>query len=220
MGRDERFLNDYPDYHAWEKFFFELSKGTQEIKLSQLETYIKPDDFKMKKEILKRSIKSYAKVVKKANFDEDGVVTLDEWLAWITQKKTNLDRRKFMLKPWKSFIVVLSVIQLIIGIGDRSEKYSVCGWYNVINEGTPQEKQLQHCLEPRPFHDKMTFMACLRFQPWRYITHAFVHHGLPHLFINLMTQLFFRNLMFLLNLLSQKLHFLNKNKVFGHNKFY
>ena len=97
MGRDERFLNDYPDYHAWEKFFFELSKGTQEIKLSQLETYIKPDDFKMKKEILKKSIKSYAKVVKKANFDEDGVVTLDEWLAWITQKKTNLDRRKFML---------------------------------------------------------------------------------------------------------------------------
>ena len=147
MGRDERFLNDYPDYHAWEKFFFELSKGTQEIKLSQLEMYIKPDDFKMKKEILKRSIKSYAKVVKKANFDEDGVVTLDEWLAWITQKKTNLDRRKFMRKPWKSFIVVLSLIQLIIGIGDRSEKYSVCGWNNVI-EGIPH----QHCQEPRPFH--------------------------------------------------------------------
>ena len=187
MGRDERFLNDYPDYHAWEKFFFELSKGTQEIKLSQLETYIKPDDFKMKKEILKKSIKSYAKVVKKANFDEDGVVTLDEWLAWITQKKTNLDRRKFMLKPWKSFIVVLSVIQLIIGIGDRAEKYSVCGWNNYGK---------QHCMEPRPFHDKMTFMACLRFQPWRYITHAFVHHGLPHLFINLMTQLFFGNSIF------------------------
>ena len=54
MGRDERFLNDYPDYHAWEKFFFELSKGTQEIKLSQLETYIKPDNFKMKKEILRK----------------------------------------------------------------------------------------------------------------------------------------------------------------------
>ena len=143
MGRDERFLNDYPDYHAWEKFFFELSKGTQEIKLSQLETYIKPDDFKMKKEILKRSIKSYAKVVKKANFDEDGVVTLDEWLAWITQKKTNLDRRKFMLKPWKSFIVVLTMIQLIIGIGDRAEKYSVCGWNNYGK---------QHCQQPRPFH--------------------------------------------------------------------
>ena len=28
MGRDERFLNDYPDYLAWEKFFFELSKGS------------------------------------------------------------------------------------------------------------------------------------------------------------------------------------------------
>lgn len=200
MGRDERFLNDYPDYHAWERFFFELSKGTQEIKLSQLEMYIKPDDFKMKKEILKRSIKSYAKVVKKANFDEDGVVTLDEWLAWITQKKTNLDRRKFMRKPWKSFIVVLSLIQLIIGIGDRSEKYSVCGWNNVI-EGIPH----QHCQEPRPFHDKMTFMACLRFQPWRYITHAFVHHGLPHLFINLMTQLFFGKSIFLIKFSSPKL---------------
>ena len=152
MGRDERFLNDYPDYHAWEKFFFELSKGTQEIKLSQLETYIKPDDFKMKKEILKRSIKSYAKVVKKANFDEDGVVTLDEWLAWITQKKTNLDRRKFMLKPWKSFIVVLTMIQLIIGIGDRAEKYSVCGWNNYGK---------QHCQQPRPFHGA----KCLGFSP-------------------------------------------------------
>ena len=60
--------------------------------------------------------------IKDADVDGDGSVTFDEWLCWITQKKMDLDRKKFLLSPWKSFIVILSLIQLIIGISDRIGK--------------------------------------------------------------------------------------------------
>ena len=115
--------------------------------------------------------------ISKADVDGDGTVKFEEWMTWINQKKMNLDRKKFLLNPVKSFIVIISIIQLIIGISDRIEKFHVCGW--------------SKCHDPRIFHDKMIFQACMRFQPWRYITHALVHHGLPHLCINLCTQLFF-----------------------------
>ena len=58
---NERFLEDYPDHQAWERFFYKLSKGTQEIKLSDLQKHIKPDDVKMKKEMVEIYIKSYIK---------------------------------------------------------------------------------------------------------------------------------------------------------------
>ena len=119
----------------------------------------------------------------KADADGDEVISLHEWLTWINQKKLDLDRKKFLVFPWQSFIVILSIIQLIIGFSDRIEKWYVCGF--------EQRPDWNKCRDPRVFHDKMVFIACLRWQPWRYITHALVHHGLPHLGINLLTQLFF-----------------------------
>ena len=58
---DEQFLDDYPDHQAWKRFFYKLSKGTQEIKLKDLQKHIKPDDVKMKKEMVEIYIKSYIK---------------------------------------------------------------------------------------------------------------------------------------------------------------
>ena len=92
MVEEEKFLEDYPDYDHWEKFFFNLSKGKDEIKLSQLQNHVKPHEVKMKKEFLKIYIESYIKVVAQGDYNEDGTVTLHEWLAWINQKKQDLDR--------------------------------------------------------------------------------------------------------------------------------
>ena len=120
------------------------------------------------------------KLVKESDYDENGTVTLNEWMAWITQRKQNYDRKKWLLEPWKSFIVIVSLIQFVIGMADRIEKYYRCGDYHSHT-----------CPYIRPFHDAMIFKSCLRFEAWRYVTHAFVHHGLPHLATNLGLQLFF-----------------------------
>ena len=58
---NEQFLDDYPDHQAWKRFFYKLSKGTQEIKLKDLQKHIKPDDVEMKKEMVTIYIKSYIK---------------------------------------------------------------------------------------------------------------------------------------------------------------
>merc|ERR1719203_2253797 len=41
----------------------------------------------------------------------------------------------------------------------------------------------------------MIFKSCLRFEAWRYVTHAFAHHGTPHLLINLVFQIIFGGLL-------------------------
>ena len=137
------------------------------------------EEFKLKKGILK----NYVKLVKESDYDENGTVTLNEWMAWITQRKQEYDRKNWLLKPWKSFIVIVSLIQFIIGVADRIEKYYRCYDYQFKGHST--------CPFIRPFHDAMIFKSCLRFEAWRYVTHAFVHHGLPHLATNLGLQLFF-----------------------------
>ena len=133
-------------------------------------------EFKIKKALLK----VYVELLRKSDYNNDKTVTIDEWMIWITQKKQEEDRKNWFLNPFKSFIFIVSIIQLVIGIGSRIEKYYYCN-------GT----SAHHCHYVRPFHDAMIFKSCLRFEAWRYFTHAFVHHGLPHLAINLALQLFF-----------------------------
>ena len=133
-------------------------------------------EFKIKKALLK----VYVELLRKSDYNNDKTVTIDEWMIWITQKKQEEDRKNWFLNPFKSFIFIVSIIQLVIGIGSRIEKNYYCN-------GT----SAHHCHYVRPFHDAMIFKSCLRFEAWRYFTHAFVHHGLPHLTINLALQLFF-----------------------------
>ena len=132
------------------------------------------------------------KLVKESDYDENGTVTLNEWMAWITQRKQDYDRKKWLLEPWKSFIVIVSLIQFVIGVADRIEKYYRCDDY-----------KSHTCPYIRPFHDAMIFKSCLRFEAWRYVTHAFVHHGLPHLATNLGLQLFFGKKNFKLDCFSK-----------------
>ena len=123
--------------------------------------------------------------------DEEGcgTVSFDEWIAWITHEKHTHDRMLWLKKPWRSFIVILSVTQLILGIVKRIEKAYFCYDYSFAGHKT--------CPYVRPFHDTMIFKSCLRFEAWRYVTHAFAHHGTPHLLINLVFQIIFgKNLVF------------------------
>ena len=129
----------------------------------------------------KASLKSYVNLM--SNCDDYGqVVTLDQWIKWITQKKQEYARKSYLLQPWKTFVIMLSMIQLLTGVAGRIEKYYYCG-----------ESPNHPCPYVRPFHDTMIFKSCLRFEAWRYISHIFVHTGLPHLFSNLAVQLFFGN---------------------------
>ena len=89
----------------------------------------------------------------------------------------------WLRKPWRSFIVILSVTQLILGIVKRIEKHYICYDYSFKGHKT--------CPYVRPFHDAMIFKSCLRFESWRYVTHSFAHHGTPHLLINLAFQVIF-----------------------------
>ena len=130
-------------------------------------------------------MKVYVKLLKKSDYTNDGIVTLNEWMIWITQKRQEKDRKDWLLNIYKSFIFILSMIQLVLGIADRLEKYFNCHDFKKVGHFS--------CPHLRPFHDAMIFKSCLRFEAWRYITHAFVHHGLPHLLTNLTLQLFFGN---------------------------
>ena len=137
------------------------------------------EEFKFKRSLLK----VYVELFKKSDYNRDGKVTLNEWMAWITQKKQIHDRKKWFLNPGKSFIFIVSMIQLIIGLASRWEKHIYCACCEHKNHPT--------CPNVRPFHDAMIFKSCLRFETWRYVTYAFVHHGLPHLATNLTFQMFF-----------------------------
>ena len=128
-------------------------------------------------------MKVYVELLKKSDYNRNGIVTLDEWITWISQKKQEHDRKNWFLNPGKSFIFIVTMIQLIIGLADRYEKHHFCSCCE--NKGHPP------CPNIRPFHDAMIFKSCLRYETWRYITYAFVHHGLPHLCTNLTLQLFF-----------------------------
>ena len=133
----------------------------------------------MKKAILM----NYVELLANSKYCEDGTVTLDEFLVWITQKGKEFSRKNWLIKPWKSFIVILSLIQFITGVADRIEKYYLCNDYIYQEQGL--------CPYIRPFHDAMLFKACLRFEAWRYITHILISHAFPNLATNLGLQLFF-----------------------------
>ena len=129
-------------------------------------------------------MRNYVKgLLKVCDEDKCGTVSLDQWIAWITHEKHTHDRMLWLKKPWRSFIVILSVTQLILGIVKRIEKAYYCYDYSFAGHKT--------CPYVRPFHDAMIFKSCLRFEAWRYVTHAFAHHGTPHLLINLFFQIIF-----------------------------
>ena len=96
-------------------------------------------------EIKKALLKVYVKMLKKSDYSNDGKVTLNEWIAWITQKKQEQDRRDWLHNIFKSFIFIISMIQLVMGIADRIEKYFVCYDY--------QHKGHSPCPHLRQFHD-------------------------------------------------------------------
>ena len=134
----------------------------------------------MKRSVLKNYVEG---LLDTCDEDNRRTVSFNEWIAWITHEKHVQNRRDWVQKPWRSFIVILSLTQLILGIIKRIEKAYICYDYSFAGHKT--------CPYVRPFHDAMIFKSCLRFEAWRYVTHAFAHHGTPHLLINLAFQVFF-----------------------------
>ena len=82
--------------------------------------------------------------MKESDYDENGTVTLNEWMAWITQRKQDYDRKKWLLEPWKSFIVIVSLIQFVIGVADRIEKYYRC---DDFKSHSLVKCEMNHCLD-------------------------------------------------------------------------
>ena len=63
----------------------------------------------MKKSVLN----NYVKVLLKSCDEENcGTVTFDDWIAWITHEKHKHDRMLWLKKPWRSFIVIVSLTQI------------------------------------------------------------------------------------------------------------